>query len=196
MSEIHEYVGIAKALAAKNGYELDTNQELSQQLITHHLPSSTVKLLREGWVQEDVEINNLIALKGFKDASDGSKNLDRIIQKNGDKNFRLVPGLALKLSPKQKVEILGHGSIGGFLMHCAWNSISERVVRMDENGVVGRDEFGKCVGSLITGKDGLKMNLKVNHLKEVAATAMSQDGSSTVTVRCGSKVAPVVNVFQ
>nr|GEY59304.1 signal recognition particle subunit SRP72 [Tanacetum cinerariifolium] len=53
-----------------------------------------------------VAINNLIALKGPKDASDGLKKLDRIIQKNnGDQSFGLVPGLELKLSPKQKESI-------------------------------------------------------------------------------------------
>ncbi|GKB63078.1 hydroquinone glucosyltransferase-like protein [Tanacetum coccineum] len=52
-------------------------------------------------------------------------------------------------------------------------------VRVDDNGLVGRDEIGKCVGSLIAGEDGRKMKLKVNQLKELAAMAMSQDGSST-----------------
>ncbi|XP_076896776.1 uncharacterized protein LOC143549878 [Bidens hawaiensis] len=53
-----------------------------------------------------VAINNLIALKGPKDITDGLKKLDRLIQKNsGDKSFQLVPGLELKLSPKQKESI-------------------------------------------------------------------------------------------
>ncbi|KAI3742116.1 hypothetical protein L1987_59796 [Smallanthus sonchifolius] len=53
-----------------------------------------------------VAINNLIALKGPKDITDGLKKLDRLIQKNsGDKSFQLVPSLELKLSPKQKESI-------------------------------------------------------------------------------------------
>ncbi|KAI3520463.1 hypothetical protein L1887_09899 [Cichorium endivia] len=53
-----------------------------------------------------VAINNLIALKGTKDISDGLRKLDRIIQKNTkDQSFQLVPGLELKLSPKQKEAI-------------------------------------------------------------------------------------------
>ncbi|KAK1429068.1 hypothetical protein QVD17_11267 [Tagetes erecta] len=53
-----------------------------------------------------VAINNLIALKGHKDITDGLRKLDRLIQKNsGDKRFQLVPGLELKLSPKQKESI-------------------------------------------------------------------------------------------
>ncbi|KAK9060729.1 hypothetical protein SSX86_021435 [Deinandra increscens subsp. villosa] len=53
-----------------------------------------------------VAINNLIALKGPKDITDGLKKLDRLIQKNsGDKSFQLVSSLELKLSPKQKESI-------------------------------------------------------------------------------------------
>ncbi|KAD3068439.1 hypothetical protein E3N88_36319 [Mikania micrantha] len=53
-----------------------------------------------------VAINNLIALKGPKDITDGLKKLDRLIQKNsGDQSFQLVPSLELKLSPKQKESI-------------------------------------------------------------------------------------------
>ncbi|GKC84048.1 signal recognition particle subunit SRP72 [Tanacetum coccineum] len=63
-----------------------------------------------------VAINNLIALKGPKDASDGLKKLDRIIQKNnGDQSFGLVPGLELKLSPKQKESIFINRIL--FLLH-------------------------------------------------------------------------------
>ncbi|KAL4576897.1 hypothetical protein LXL04_012997 [Taraxacum kok-saghyz] len=53
-----------------------------------------------------VAINNIIALKGPKDISDGLRKLDRLIQKNSeDQSFQLVPGLELKLSPKQKEAI-------------------------------------------------------------------------------------------
>ncbi|KVI09435.1 signal recognition particle subunit SRP72 [Cynara cardunculus var. scolymus] len=53
-----------------------------------------------------VAINNLIALKGPKDISDGLRKLDRLIEKStGDPSFQLVPGLELKLSPKQKEAI-------------------------------------------------------------------------------------------
>lgn len=53
-----------------------------------------------------VAINNLIALKGPKDISDGLKKLDRLIEKNsGDQSFKLIPGLELKLSSKQKESI-------------------------------------------------------------------------------------------
>ncbi|KAI3748286.1 hypothetical protein L6452_11265 [Arctium lappa] len=53
-----------------------------------------------------VAINNLIALRGPKDTSDGLRKLDRLIEKSsGDQSFQLVPGLELKLSPKQKEAI-------------------------------------------------------------------------------------------
>lgn len=53
-----------------------------------------------------VAINNLIALRGPKDISDGLRKLDRLIEKSsGDQSFQLVPGLELKLSPKQKEAI-------------------------------------------------------------------------------------------
>lgn len=52
-----------------------------------------------------VAINNVVALKGPKDISDGLRKLDRLITKTGDQSFQLVPGLELKLSPKQKEAI-------------------------------------------------------------------------------------------
>lgn len=53
-----------------------------------------------------VAINNLIALKGPKDTSDGLRKFDRIIEKSDDaQDFHLAHGLDLKLSPKQKEAI-------------------------------------------------------------------------------------------
>lgn len=48
-------------------------------------------------------INNLIALKGPKDISDGLRKLDKLIEKgDGTQKFQLTRGLDIKLSPKQK----------------------------------------------------------------------------------------------
>ncbi|KAI3981806.1 hypothetical protein MKX01_027791 [Papaver californicum] len=53
-----------------------------------------------------VAINNLIALKGPKDASDGLRKLDKLIEKgNAAHSFQLARGLDLKLSSKQKEAI-------------------------------------------------------------------------------------------
>ncbi|KAL0004471.1 hypothetical protein SO802_012032 [Lithocarpus litseifolius] len=48
-----------------------------------------------------VALNNLIALKGPKDVSDGLRKLDRLKEKDSQ-NFQLAHGLNLKLSPKQR----------------------------------------------------------------------------------------------
>ncbi|KAK2979913.1 hypothetical protein RJ640_029576 [Escallonia rubra] len=53
-----------------------------------------------------VAINNLIALKGPKDISDGLRKLDRLIEKgNEQQSFQLARGLELKLSSKQREAI-------------------------------------------------------------------------------------------
>ncbi|XP_077228829.1 SRP72 RNA-binding domain-containing protein [Tasmannia lanceolata] len=56
-----------------------------------------------------VATNNLIALKGAKDVSDGLRKLDRIILKGGGpQGFQLAHGLDFKLSPRQKEAIYGN----------------------------------------------------------------------------------------
>ena len=49
-------------------------------------------------------VNNLIALKGPKDVSDGLRKFDRLKEKERQ-NFQLARGLDLKLSPKQREAI-------------------------------------------------------------------------------------------
>ncbi|RXH72231.1 hypothetical protein DVH24_033769 [Malus domestica] len=55
-------------------------------------------------VSLSVAVNNLIALRGPRDVSDGLKKLDRLKDKE-KQNFHLAPGLENKLSPKQKESI-------------------------------------------------------------------------------------------
>ncbi|XP_009607855.1 uncharacterized protein [Nicotiana tomentosiformis] len=53
-----------------------------------------------------VAVNNLIALKGPKDISDGLRKLDKLIEKSdGPEKFQLARGLDLKLSQKQREAI-------------------------------------------------------------------------------------------
>ncbi|KAH0781366.1 hypothetical protein KY290_000964 [Solanum tuberosum] len=50
-----------------------------------------------------VAVNNLIALKGPKDVSDGLRKLDKLIEKSDEpEKFQLAGGLDLKLSQKQR----------------------------------------------------------------------------------------------
>ncbi|CAK7348752.1 unnamed protein product [Dovyalis caffra] len=50
---------------------------------------------------------------------------------------------------------------------------------VDENGLVGREEIARVVKCLMQGGEGLAMRNRMKRLKEAAAKAVSDDGSST-----------------
>ncbi|GLT79743.1 hypothetical protein SLA2020_512200 [Shorea laevis] len=52
----------------------------------------------------------------------------------------------------------------------------------NQNGLVGREEIAKTVKSLMQGEEGMKIRERMNVMKEAAANAVSEGGSSTKTL--------------
>ncbi|KAM3204812.1 signal recognition particle subunit SRP72 [Capsicum annuum] len=82
-----------------------------QQILgnTQEAVASYTDLIKRNFADESslaVAVNNLIAIKGPKDVSDGLRKLDKLIEKSdGPEKFQLARGLDLKLSQKQREAI-------------------------------------------------------------------------------------------
>lgn len=76
---------------------------------TQEAVASYTNLVKRNLADESslaVAVNNLIALKGPKDVSDGLRKLDKLVEKSdGPQKFQLGRGLDLKLSQKQREAI-------------------------------------------------------------------------------------------
>ncbi|KAL7232533.1 hypothetical protein ACSBR2_010530 [Camellia fascicularis] len=121
-------------------------------------------------------------------------------------------GVGLLVRSWAQIQIMSHSSTTGFLTHCRWNSILESIhgvpliawplfaeqemhtvmltqefkvalrPKKNENGIVCHEEITKHVRGLIVGDEGKLVRHRAKELKDAAAMATSQHGSSTMSL--------------
>lgn len=183
--------GSGGTLSTAQSAELALGLEMSEQRFLWVVRSPNDGIANANFFNEESQSDPYNFLpKGFVDRTKG--------------RGLLVPSWA------PQAQILSHGSTGGFLSHCGWNSILESVVngvalvawplyaeqrmnavmvtedmkvavrpKANERGLVERHEIARVVKVLMEGEEGKKLRYKMKDLKEAAAKALAEDGSST-----------------